>query len=447
MYEMLAGEPPFTGANAQAIIGRRLAETARPIRSVRATVPLPLEAAVLRALERVPADRFASVSDFAAALRSSTASHATTPRRATLGWRGVIAALLIVAVAAASLLVARGLRTTHTPSPEAQAAYRRGMQSYAKRTPIGASDAVASFNAAIGLDSTYGEAWAALAKAYIQAYSRGFVLPGVTRDGIPRLALSALDHSIDADPRNADLWVAKGIVLREIDPTNPAPMLRSFQQAVKMDSTLAQAWQRLGGALMEMGRSDDALAAFRRSVAVDPGYTEGVSFMALAHYWRRQYDSASHWADSAVNVDGSYLLARQAEGYIAVERGEFAHGAAAFEAAKLVTTDIERAHAFAEQALVSARAGRRPEARRLLIQAESIATTFSPTVAHTAIYLSQPYAALGDRDRAIKWLKRYARPADAHFQMHMRCDPPFDPLANDPRFRALLVSPRPTHGC
>src|SRR5574338_1176362 len=58
LYEMLAGEPPFTGPSAQAILARRFAETARAIRPVRPTVPAAVERAVLKALERIPADRF-----------------------------------------------------------------------------------------------------------------------------------------------------------------------------------------------------------------------------------------------------------------------------------------------------------------------------------------------------------------------------------------------------
>src|SRR5687767_805152 len=50
LYEMLAGEPPFSGPNPQATIARRLAESARPLSTVRSTVPPPVERATLRAL-------------------------------------------------------------------------------------------------------------------------------------------------------------------------------------------------------------------------------------------------------------------------------------------------------------------------------------------------------------------------------------------------------------
>jgi serine/threonine-protein kinase len=68
LYEMLAGEPPFTGPTAQVIIARRFSEPVRPIRAVRDTVAVGLEQTVLKTLARAPADRFASAADFSRAL-------------------------------------------------------------------------------------------------------------------------------------------------------------------------------------------------------------------------------------------------------------------------------------------------------------------------------------------------------------------------------------------
>jgi len=57
LFEMLTGEPPFSGATAQALLARQLADRPRSIRSVRPDVPVPLERAVLAALAKVPEDR------------------------------------------------------------------------------------------------------------------------------------------------------------------------------------------------------------------------------------------------------------------------------------------------------------------------------------------------------------------------------------------------------
>jgi eukaryotic-like serine/threonine-protein kinase len=82
LYEMLVGDPPHTGSTAQAIIAKVVTERPRPIRPARPSVSPELEAAVLRALEKIPADRFSSVAEFGAALvdapRTTSGSLAAT---------------------------------------------------------------------------------------------------------------------------------------------------------------------------------------------------------------------------------------------------------------------------------------------------------------------------------------------------------------------------------
>ncbi|HET8834429.1 MAG TPA: LpqB family beta-propeller domain-containing protein, partial [Gemmatimonadales bacterium] len=78
LYEMLTGDPPFTGSTAQAIVARVVTEAPRPLLPQRHTIPRQVEAAVLTALEKLPADRFASAAEFAAALKDP--SYATTTR-------------------------------------------------------------------------------------------------------------------------------------------------------------------------------------------------------------------------------------------------------------------------------------------------------------------------------------------------------------------------------
>ena len=67
-YEMLTGEPPFTGATVQAIVSKLLSAEPEPPTRVRRTIPIHVEAAVLKSLEKLPADRFANAAEFSAAL-------------------------------------------------------------------------------------------------------------------------------------------------------------------------------------------------------------------------------------------------------------------------------------------------------------------------------------------------------------------------------------------
>jgi serine/threonine protein kinase len=81
LYELLAGEPPFTGPTTQAILTRRFTETPRPLRLVRETVPETVDHAIMKALARTPADRFPTAAEFARAL---VTPETTTPPQVTV---------------------------------------------------------------------------------------------------------------------------------------------------------------------------------------------------------------------------------------------------------------------------------------------------------------------------------------------------------------------------
>ena len=79
LYEMLVGEPPFTGPTAQAVIAKRFSGDVPRVRHVRPSVPDSVEQAVTRALAPVPADRFATTAEFARALEPTVAPVTATP--------------------------------------------------------------------------------------------------------------------------------------------------------------------------------------------------------------------------------------------------------------------------------------------------------------------------------------------------------------------------------
>jgi len=81
LYEMLAGEPPFTGPTAQAIISRSLTESPRPLHGVRGTIPSALDLVVAKAMAKVPADRYGSAEEFARALTAAAELTSVEPSR------------------------------------------------------------------------------------------------------------------------------------------------------------------------------------------------------------------------------------------------------------------------------------------------------------------------------------------------------------------------------
>ncbi len=114
VYEMLAGEPPFTGRSAQAILARHALDPVPPLRTVRSAVPEHTERAVQRALGKVPADRFETAEEFALALLTPGPLPAFRPltSRPRLAWlvrsrEALGAAVLAAGVAAAGILLTR----------------------------------------------------------------------------------------------------------------------------------------------------------------------------------------------------------------------------------------------------------------------------------------------------------------------------------------------------
>ena len=119
LYEMLAGEPPFTGRTAQAILARRLMEPVPPLRTVRESVPVHVEQVINQALSKAAADRFATVRQFAESLaepggpvaRGPGPRPGAHPRRR---WTWIAAAAGVLAVLLGVALV----RVRRSPSPQ-----------------------------------------------------------------------------------------------------------------------------------------------------------------------------------------------------------------------------------------------------------------------------------------------------------------------------------------
>ena len=129
VYEMLAGQPPFSGPTAMALLARHSLDPVPRLKTVRDTVPDAVEDAVIRAMAKVPADRFRSVAEFAALLIDDEGARqrrkaAVNPERGTdrarpaVSWARLRTPLAVLAAAALVSLVAwLGSRATHVSVP------------------------------------------------------------------------------------------------------------------------------------------------------------------------------------------------------------------------------------------------------------------------------------------------------------------------------------------
>ena len=132
LYEMLVGQPPFTGPTAQAVLARHSMDSVPAPHIVRHSIPKDLEAVVFCALEKSPADRYHTASEFAEALQA-VASGESPPHTASVlqrvrrrpadWWRRVamgasgVAVVVVAAVAAVALSHRRPRPAAGGPDP------------------------------------------------------------------------------------------------------------------------------------------------------------------------------------------------------------------------------------------------------------------------------------------------------------------------------------------
>ncbi len=125
LYEMLASEPPHTGNTVRAIIAKQLTDEPRRVRLARSSVPPHVEAAVHKALAKLPADRFASAHQFAEALARPSAEPGVTAPAVSAPSRRNLRARALGATAVALLLAGfflGGPLRSGSPAPVAKLA-------------------------------------------------------------------------------------------------------------------------------------------------------------------------------------------------------------------------------------------------------------------------------------------------------------------------------------
>jgi len=123
LYEMLVGEPPYLGNTAQAVLGKIIQGLPVSATAVRRSVPVNVDAAIRRALEKLPADRFTDAQGFARALADPTFRHGEGEAAAAVGagpWKRIAMAASIVALGALGLAGWVAARSTDGSAPVAR---------------------------------------------------------------------------------------------------------------------------------------------------------------------------------------------------------------------------------------------------------------------------------------------------------------------------------------
>jgi tetratricopeptide (TPR) repeat protein len=281
--------------------------------------------------------------------------------------------------------------------------------------------AMSLFERAIAVDSEFSLAWAATARAAQFASIRGWTVAKRPPDSLLALAVRASRRALELDSTSAEAWTITGKVAGTVDLEDRAATFNALSHAIALDSNYAEAWFELGLAHEEALHPSEAERAWLRAVSLSPTNVQALSFLAYHYLWYGDYASGTRWADSAVVVEPTFFLARDASAFLALATRRM---------------DVAIRHAQAEQrasghepplpycliAAALARQGDKAGARRYAFQAESLASRTRPSK-HEAVYLATAWTAIGDTARAIRWVSAYSPRADLHFQLHLKRDP------------------------
>jgi eukaryotic-like serine/threonine-protein kinase len=308
LYEMLAGEPPYTGPTAHAVIARRLGDPVPSVRRIRESVPPALDAALTRALAKTPVDRFATGAELAAALRSGlTASLAVVTRRPVSRSVAAAAAAVLIAGAGAYLLGRRPAATGPPNGPIALAVlpFRTvGASGDSGVLAIGIPDAIITRLASVsrirlrptsailryaGQDTDPREAGRALAVEYL--------LAGTVQSAGSRLRVTVqLLRSNDASPlwgahydlARQDLLTLQDSIAERVSSALSIRMSRTeHERLYRRYTSNAAAYEAYLEGRTHLAHSSEqgtaaAIAAFERALTLDSTYALALAGLAMA---------------------------------------------------------------------------------------------------------------------------------------------------------------------
>jgi serine/threonine-protein kinase len=205
LYEMLAGDAPFMGSSVQAIVAKVLSERPTPLHMLRDTVPEHIEAAVLTALAKLPADRFASAAEFASALGASpTVSTVSGARRAAAPSRADRLMRIVPWVLALALAAVLAVVLVRPPRTSAESALPSRQQvtlwQYQMPSPLDAGATRLGNEAAIAPDGS--------AIVFTDSTPEGRILMRKTRDATEASPIPGTDGGIAPFYSPDGKWVA-----------------------------------------------------------------------------------------------------------------------------------------------------------------------------------------------------------------------------------------------
>ena len=317
------------------------------------------------------------------------------------------------------------LTAARSVSPEVYESYLNGR--FAKSdTKADIEESIAYFEKAIKKDPTFAPAYVGLATAHRDL---GTVFVGAPPEAERAKVLSAAGRALELDPALAEAHVLLAGVYQARWQWNEAEA--EYKRALDLKPNDATAHFGFADWLSCQGRADEAVAWARRGRELDPIAVSGVDDIGWILFMARRYEEAMRELRSELAVRPNDESALWNLGFVLIANGKPDEAIPVLE--KVVSTSSRSPGSIEVLALAYARAGRRPEALRLVDELKRRRqTSFVPAGAFI-----NPYLGLGDYEEALAGCERAYREKSNILQF-LKVHPVFDPVRDDPRFKDLL---------
>ena len=346
LYEMLTGEPAFSGATAQAVIASRFSHTPPEVTAKRATVPTVVSRVVARLLSRVPADRHATGAQVITALTSAPEAVVARPVRSTHE-----ASIAVLPFASLSRDpddeffadgVTEEILNALAQIPRLRVAGRSSAFSF-KGKNEDLRSVGAKLNVTTILEGTIRRAGNRLrVTVQLSEASDGYQIWSERYDRVAEDVFAVQDEIAGAIAGRLRLTLGGSHTTRLTRPPTQhlgayelylkgrgllyrrgrsiVQALECFQQAVALDPNYAQAWAGLADGYTTSGYSGfmpgaevmpNAIAAARRALELDPDLAEAHNALACATLvWERNFDLAEREFQTAIALNPRYTQAQ-----------------------------------------------------------------------------------------------------------------------------------------
>jgi DNA-binding winged helix-turn-helix (wHTH) protein/TolB-like protein/Flp pilus assembly protein TadD len=322
------------------------------------------------------------------------------------------------------------LASAGTQNSDAFKAYLRGRAHASRATVSDLRRAIDLFQAALALDRTFTDGWAALAGAYR-------LLP-IAAGASPAEAFlearRAAERALQLDPTHAEALEVLGTIAFWDEWDYPKAE-RLLTRALTLQPSSVNGHRFLAHLFSNLGRHDEALVSIRRAQQFDPGSSPARALEGQFLFMARRYDESLAQFDRAIDVDRRFVNGRQMRVYALIALKRYEDALRECDAIDdLTSANSPRPYSWSLtlRGYTLARIGRSAEAEAALSTLRRQALEQYVPRHHEALLLH----ALGRDDEALHQL---ALAVDSHdvFVTFLGVDPKWDALRSSPAFRAL----------